>query len=189
MRSSAVASCKRQTRRQMRALLASIPPPERAGASRKIVDRLAIHPGLQGPRIVLVYAALPSEPDLASLRHRLTQATWVYPRVQAGTQPMTCHIVRSPETELIPSPLGPLQPDPALCPEVDPSRIDVCLVPGLAFDPANGLRLGRGGGHFDRFLALPGLHAHCLGVGFQIQALSPLPCETHDVLLHEILLG
>ncbi len=189
MRTSAVASCKRQTRRQMRALLAAMPPAERAAASQRLVDWLAVHPLLQGARRVLAFAALPSEPDLSALRQRLPQATWVYPLPHAGPEPMTCHLVRRPETELIPSPLGPLQPDPAFCPEMDPSLLDVCLVPGLAFDRASGLRLGRGGGYFDRFLSLPGLRAHCIGVGFRNQALSALPREPHDVLLHEILLG
>jgi len=56
--------------------------------------------------------------------------------------------------------------------------IDVVLVPGLAFD-ANGGRLGRGGGFYDRFLShvRPSI---TLGVGFTCQLFETVALEVHD---------
>jgi 5-formyltetrahydrofolate cyclo-ligase len=62
--------------------------------------------------------------------------------------------------------------------------IDVVLVPGLAFDTCGG-RLGRGGGFYDRFLALvrPPLS---IGVAFDEQMVDHLALESHDCLLTAI---
>lgn len=63
------------------------------------------------------------------------------------------------------------------------SKIDLMLVPGVAFSDQNGLRLGLGGGHYDRTLAL----AHekswsglTFGVGFSFQVQSDLPSDPWD---------
>lgn len=63
-------------------------------------------------------------------------------------------------------------------PICDPSRISHCIVPLLAFDE-QGMRLGRGGGFYDRFLEkFPGLK---IGVAFDWQKHDgPLPSEPHD---------
>ncbi len=57
--------------------------------------------------------------------------------------------------------------------------IDVVLVPGLAFTP-NGLRLGQGGGHFDRFLEHLPPEVVTIGVCFGEQIVDDLPIEPHD---------
>jgi 5-formyltetrahydrofolate cyclo-ligase len=64
----------------------------------------------------------------------------------------------------------------------DPGRVDVVIVPGVAFAP-DGSRLGQGGGWYDRFLA--GVRPDCvtIGVGFDAQLLDALPVEPHDVRL------
>ncbi len=63
------------------------------------------------------------------------------------------------------------------------------VVPGLAFDTAGG-RLGRGAGHYDRFLAQPELvKATTIGVCWSMQVLKEIPVERQDApmswLCHE----
>ncbi len=57
--------------------------------------------------------------------------------------------------------------------------LDAVLVPGLAFD-LNGRRLGRGGGHYDRFLVR--LRPDCLRVGvcFEGQIVDTVPADPWD---------
>lgn len=62
---------------------------------------------------------------------------------------------------------------------VDPASIDVILVPGLGFD-RNGRRLGRGGGHYDRFLGELPPTTPRLGICFARQVLDSIPEEPHD---------
>lgn len=63
----------------------------------------------------------------------------------------------------------------------DPASPALVLVPGVAFDH-HGVRLGRGGGHYDRALVrLPG--AVRVGLAFEEQLVAALPREPWDVLM------
>ena len=59
-------------------------------------------------------------------------------------------------------------------------KIEVVIVPGLAFD-LEGYRLGRGGGFYDKFLPL--LNCLKIGVAFDFQVVEKLPREDHDAKL------
>ena len=61
------------------------------------------------------------------------------------------------------------------------SGLPVIIVPGIAFT-ANGDRLGRGGGHYDRALAAMRAVAPIVAVGLalEIQLVPELPVEPHD---------
>ncbi len=63
-------------------------------------------------------------------------------------------------------------------------KIDVVLVPGLAFDRF-GTRLGYGGGVYDRILERTAQAAH-VGLFFSSQQRHKLPREAHDKPLHHV---
>ncbi len=67
-------------------------------------------------------------------------------------------------------------PEPAN-PVFAPKKIDLIIVPGIAFDLA-GHRLGRGGGFYDRLL--PQYQAMRIGICFDFQCLETVPAEPHD---------
>jgi 5-formyltetrahydrofolate cyclo-ligase len=57
------------------------------------------------------------------------------------------------------------------------------IIPGLAFDQRGG-RLGRGAGHYDRFLAHPELGPVTkIGVCWSMQLVQEIPMDSHDVLM------
>ena len=64
------------------------------------------------------------------------------------------------------------------CPEIAPEEIDLCLVPALACD-ASGIRLGYGGGFYDRFL--PQTAACRMVLCAQERFLQQVPAEQHDM--------
>lgn len=121
-------------------------------------------PPLGRGRCVMAYAALRREPDTRGLIAAL-QARGV--RV---TLPQVAGTTMSP----IPAP-GTLPTEPS----VDVRDLDVVLVPGLAFDAA-GHRLGRGGGHYDRFLARLRPDCLCVGMCFEGQIVAAVPTDTWD---------
>lgn len=64
-------------------------------------------------------------------------------------------------------------------------KIDLIVVPGMAFDP-QGHRLGRGKGYYDRFLTtVP--HAYKLGLCFDFQKKPYVPTDINDMQVDEVL--
>jgi 5-formyltetrahydrofolate cyclo-ligase len=69
---------------------------------------------------------------------------------------------------------------------VDPSEVELALIPGIVFDRQGG-RIGFGGGYFDRLLPkMP--RAFRMGLAFSAQvAQAPLPMENHDVAMQSLI--
>lgn len=61
---------------------------------------------------------------------------------------------------------------------VDPSQIEMMVIPGVAFD-RRGNRMGRGKGFYDRLLQTA--KATKIGVGYEFQLMDEIPVEEHDV--------
>jgi 5-formyltetrahydrofolate cyclo-ligase len=62
-------------------------------------------------------------------------------------------------------------------------RIDLLVVPGIAFDK-KGYRLGYGKGYYDKFLAKKKTVA--IGLGYSFQLLDSLPRDKHDMKLDAV---
>jgi 5-formyltetrahydrofolate cyclo-ligase len=70
--------------------------------------------------------------------------------------------------------------------EVNPSSIDLVLVPGLLFDTTGG-RIGYGAGYYDKFLKLLTKESNIIGIGYKAQCIDKVPMEEHDVFLDYII--
>lgn len=66
------------------------------------------------------------------------------------------------------------------------STAEVVLVPALGVD-RQGVRLGRGGGHYDRSLPMAAPEAVLIGVVRDEEFVDALPGEPHDVRVHAVL--
>ena len=140
--------------------------------SARVGDSLITWGRLDRSTRVLLYDPLPDEIDLTYLSESVEALLSRTP--EDGE--MTVHRFEAPRER---HRYGFSQPIAGEA-EVDPADIDVVLLPGLAFDLA-GVRLGRGGGHFDRLL--PRLRADRVLVGVAPEAVvvERLPREEHDV--------
>jgi 5-formyltetrahydrofolate cyclo-ligase len=169
---------KASLRAQARQILAALSPEARAAASAQICRRIQSLPEWIAARTIAFYAAQPSEPDLSPLL-AVPGKVPCFPRVTGDT--LEFH--RCDSSDLLrPGPWNLLEPDPAHCPIVPVTKLDLLLIPGLAFTRA-GARLGRGGGFYDRYLARTHPRAIKIGICFQAQLLPTLPLEIHD---HEV---
>ncbi len=65
----------------------------------------------------------------------------------------------------------------------DYKKIDLCIIPGLAFDNEGG-RMGRGKGFYDRFL--PQTHCHKMGICFPWQIVPKIDCAPWDIRMDEV---
>ncbi len=100
------------------------------------------------------------------------------PRI-VGPHHMEAFSVSDPERDLVAGTWGIPEPREGL-PLVDPSAIDVVIVPGSAFD-REGRRMGYGGGFYDTYLTRLRPDACRIGVGFDLQMVDRVPCEAHDL--------
>ena len=82
--------------------------------------------------------------------------------------------------DLVSSRYGPEEPPRRKA--VEPKEIDAVVAPGLAFD-RSGFRIGYGGGHFDRYLALMRPSAIRIGIAFHLQVVDEAPHGPGDVPL------
>jgi 5-formyltetrahydrofolate cyclo-ligase len=162
-------------RNSMRRLRAAVPPEERAAMAVAVEERLLSLPEVQAARTVLLFSSFGSEVRTTGIAARL--------RIDASGRPrrLLLPFLRGDEMraaeyltddELIPTSYGPMEPER---PEaVDPSRVDVVIAPGLAFD-RQGHRLGYGGGHYDRYLALIRAEARRIGIAYHVQIVDEVP--------------
>lgn len=133
------------------------------------------HPQLT--RIAL-YHPLPDEPDLIPLLDRLPGRIWHFPRIAGDA--MTFHAVSSLADDLTPGVFDIPEPKPSL-PPADPKDIQAFLCPGLAFEKSTGLRLGRGKGYYDRYLAQASGSAALIGACFPERLVEDTFAESHDI--------
>ena len=131
---------------------------------------------------VALFAPLWGEPDVEALFAVAEGKRLCFPKVQ----PEGLAFFAVPSADLLVIPPGTRwrvrEPREGACTRID--ELDLILVPGIAFTPG-GLRLGRGAGYYDRFLA--GTTAHRIGVCFESQLVPDLPVEPHDVVMHRVL--
>lgn len=69
---------------------------------------------------------------------------------------------------------------------VDARRLDLVVVPGVAFD-RRGHRLGHGKGYYDRLLAQVRPDAPLVGLAFECQLFPEIPSGPHDVAMDRVI--
>ena len=177
---------KPELRQEFRHRLRELSKSDRDRASLEIRQTLALHPAIKKAKRLAVFDPLPDEPDIAALRAALPPSTRIaFPRCEGDR--LTFHLVES-EDQLHSVPGFQFrEPDPECCERVELSAIDTILVPGLAFTESGAIRLGRGGGFYDRLLSDPSLNAQRLGICFNLQLCASLPREDHDQRVDEVI--
>ena len=172
-------------RERFRHVRQSLAAEVRAEASAQIARRLAEVVGerLDGPAdTVALFWPLPGEVDLRALAEslRASGVTVALPAV-AGRRQLAWRAFEGTD-HLADGPWGLREPADHAAP-VDPARLAVVAVPGLAFG-RDGSRLGTGGGFYDAALAQTA--ALRVGVAFAATLTAAVPSEPHDERLDAV---
>lgn len=167
----------------MRQLNRALDSRQRLRASAAIFSAVERLPKFRAARTVAVFAALPDEPatDEVLARWASTRRV-VLPRVEGDA--MRFYACR-PDA-LVFGAFGILEPQGERpCPA---GEIDLVVCPGVAFT-ADGRRLGRGRGYYDRYLGDPAFRGFRVGVCYAHQLVDDLPVEPHDVRMDRVITG
>lgn len=150
-----------------------------AQVSLPVLDRL--RPLLRDAKVVLAYYSLPDEVETHVLIDELVAEgkTVLLPKVLDDST-MELRRYKGPQ-DLCEGAYHIMEPSGE--PFTDFSQIDVALIPGIAFD-AQGHRLGRGKGYYDRFLSL--LNTQTIGLCFDFQKVAEVPVDAHDVVVDRV---
>ncbi len=145
-------------------------------------EALCDTPEFQTAQSLMTYLAMPKELDtsLSILQAFKANKTVLIPRVlwsNRELEPVVIHTLNCP-MEI--SRYGLRNPSGTEI--MVAAGIDLVVVPGLGFD-ANGDRLGRGAGFYDRFLASHNFKGVRCGLAFEEQIVESIPVDEHDMRL------
>ncbi len=176
---------KSELRRELRSEAGRFSAAERAAASIQICQRLKEQPVWKKARAILFFSPLPEEPDI----HPLLEEAFAegkaaaLPRYSTEQGRYEACPISDLNRELQIGAFGIREPS-RTCPVFDLKKLDLALVPGVGF-ALDGLRLGRGKGHYDQLLAeIAGFKC---GIAFDWQLAVEVPAEPHDIRLDGIL--
>lgn len=162
-------------RRTMRAVRRAVA--DRPERTHLLVAQVLASEAYRSAHTVLAFVGVGGEPDTTDLLaavHRDGKRLALPRTTSQGIEAVEVH----PGDDLVPASFGIPEP-PAGRPPLPPSAIDLVVVPGLAFDH-HGHRLGQGGGHYDRLLAVLEPGTPTLGMAFREQLVERIPREPFD---------
>ena len=176
---------KKILRTQMRAALQQISAESRAAASANARALLEQQKLWKQAQSLLFFAPMPEELDLWPLAaDALTAGKMVaLPKFVAETNTYIACQIHELAGSLKTGQFGIREPADH-CARFPIKRLDLILVPGLAFD-LQGRRLGRGKGFYDQLLAV--VRGPACGVAFDEQIVDRLPVGPQDVSVNCIL--
>lgn len=168
-------------RQSVRAQLRALTPDQCGKWSAEIVSQLMGNDEwANSAGVVALFGGFKNEPDLLPLlqwlRERGLSAAFF---AIEGKGLMSPYLVRGAE-DLLAGKFGVLEPRREAAAKLNVSDLGVVLTPGLAFGGNNGVRLGRGKGHYDRVFWNPECRALRVGVAFDVQIFPTVPDEPHD---------
>lgn len=168
-------------RREYKRLRNGVDKRERTRLSSAICKHATKLEAYAAAQHVLCYASIGSEVETKTLLVSILQSGRTLLLPVTGEQQMQAAVVRSLDT-LQTGRFGILEPADAQY--MEPGKIDLVFVPGLAFQ-RSGYRLGYGGGYYDRFLL------HCpqaarVGLAYHMQLCDVKFEEAYDQKLNKI---
>jgi 5-formyltetrahydrofolate cyclo-ligase len=166
-------------RKRLRQRLAAMSDQQRHTKSLAACSFLLQSPEFLLAQSIMVFLPMPTEVDTAPVALKAWQQgkTVVAPKVswhQRRILPVEITSLTSGLTTSRPGLREPITGKP-----VPVDLIDLVIVPGLGFT-ADGHRIGRGMGFYDRFLAQPQFLGIACGLAFEEQLVESLPMLDHD---------
>ena len=169
---------KSQLRKEFLAKRGAIPPSLISTASKKIVELITTTREFQSAQTISSYYPRRNEVDLLSLFSFSNKKAIAFPRVVKGTEKLDFYLIKKLD-EFEKGVFGLMEPKPSL-PKIEIEKIDLFLIPGVAFTKS-GERLGYGGGYYDETLRFKNPNVVTFGICFDIQLAENIPSQSWDI--------
>ena len=175
-----VPAAKAALRRQLAAARARLTGAERAAAGHAVREAVLALPETQMAGTAAAYYSVGTEPDTRGLVYALwKRGTYVLLPLLLPGGDLDWASYEGPDS-LVPGRRGTLQPaEPPRGPAAIASA-DLVIVPALAVD-RRGIRLGRGGGSYDRALTRVGGPVPTVALLYDGELLDEVPSGPHDL--------
>lgn len=160
-------------------------------SSKKITNILINLDAFKNARTVMCYLSFGNEVDTKEIIDKCLESdkTILVPVIKRnadGTSYMEASKLQNPNEDLYPGIMGILEPKGTSIRIMDPTLIDLIIVPGLAFDES-GNRLGYGAGYYDYFLERLRVDCKKIALTFSYQMIDKIPTQKHDKQIRAII--
>jgi 5-formyltetrahydrofolate cyclo-ligase len=152
-----------------------------------IISKLSKHELFKKSKVIFSYMPFDNEVNILPLNKYIIEQgkSLLIPRILDDRLMEPVLIKHLNNGQLIKNHYGILEPSKELL-AFNINKIDLVLVPGLAFD-FSGNRLGRGRGYYDNFLEKCGNNTFLLGIAYDFQIFDAIPAEAHDKKVNGII--
>lgn len=176
-----IGAAKIQIREYIAKIISALSERDIAKKVRAIENRLFEFANFLEAKIALLYVSGDNEVQTKNIIKRayIYNKIVVLPAFNAKTFDINLMKVDKIEQELKPGSRGVPEPDAGLCKIVPIDRIDIAVIPGLAFDEKGG-RIGSGKGYYDRLIPKLAITTRKVALTFEEQIIPQVPMESHD---------
>lgn len=174
---------KKLLRQELREKLAAVPLGVLHERSLAACRLLFQQPEYRRASVVMIFLSVAHEVDTAPLALRAWEDSKrvLAPRVSWEQRRMLPIEIKSLTSDVQDGLMGIREPVEGM--PIPVADIDLVVVPGLAFD-AEGNRLGRGRGFYDRFLSHRDYRAVSCGLALEEQVVDSVPHDANDARVH-----
>ena len=175
---------KKLLRREISARLKNLSVEKCVSLSRVVVEKFLAHPIYKNSKVIMAYLSTAEEIQLQEfLSIALADKKILAVPFLEGREMYAALLPSIDALEV--GAYGILTVKSDVRKIIDSAQIDCVITPGLAFD-AEGHRLGKGGGYYDKFLSRA-VNAKKVALAYDFQIVDKVPIETHDVTVDFII--
>ena len=176
-----IGAAKIQIREDIANIFSELTDGDLSNKTREIENRLFEFANFLEAKIALLYMSDNNEVHSKNIIKRAYNYNKIV--VLPTFDPRTCEMelmkVDNIAKELIPGPRGVPEPDATCCKIVPIDRIDIAIIPGIAFDEKGG-RVGTGRGYYDRLIPKLAITTRKVALTLEEQIIPQVPMESHD---------
>jgi 5-formyltetrahydrofolate cyclo-ligase len=176
-----IGAAKIQIREDSTKMISALSEDEIAEKTKAIEDRLFEFANFLESKVALLYINSDYEVQTDNIIKRSYNYNKivVLPAFDSQQFKMKLMKVDTFDQDLKPGPRGVLEPDADRCKIVPMERVDIAIIPGLAFDEKGG-RIGTCKGYYDRLIPRLAITTRKVALTFEEQIVQQVPMESHD---------